>query len=151
MCSLSQLLAWYKPTWETFSRVTLYGTLLVYWYWFFLSLIHALLNACLQLPHTARRKCSIPSKHCSYHQLCVKYKIKCGFVFVSLPVCTIELRLAFCGNQVVSCFAGSREGCSLSLCNLPCWSISLSCACQFHRRLLGNQNLRVSDAGADVV
>ena len=60
--------------------------------------------------------CSIPSKRCSYYQLRYKYKFKHGFV--SLPACVIELLLAFGGNQVVPCSTGSREGCSLSLCNL---------------------------------
>lgn len=104
-------------------------------------------------PTDSIRKCSIPSKYCLYYQLWVQYKMKYGSVFVSLPVSVIELLLAFCGNQVDFCFAGSREGLLTVTSGPPssCWSISLSWACQFQTGLLGNQNLRVSDAGADAV
>lgn len=87
------------------------------------------------------------------HQFSVKCLLKDGFAFVNLLV-TIDLLLAFCGNQVVSCFGGIAEKvahCHFVTSFLPCWSISLSSARPFQTGLLGNQNLRVSDGGADVV
>lgn len=129
--------------WEIFSHVTLYSTLLLCWYWFFLSsLIHALLNACLQLPQTAQGNALFLTKflyfkrnlnnllmlwfmswmwnqpwicHCQPASLC--YRSAAGLFFV--------------GNLVVSGFGvWQKEGCSLSLCNLlPPLLIDLAVLC----------------------